>query len=92
MSRVRKPWGEVDWGSSRIEITRCSLRVPEIRMQSTPMEELIAGLPDASGEFTGYFDTGVMEDFYNRLLGPGLDTLGMSADACSPDVSQPYPF
>ena len=51
------------------------------------MEELVAGLPDASGEFTGRF-----EDFYNRLLGPGLATIMVGPDACSPDTSQPYPF
>lgn len=54
--------------------------------------ERVAGLPDASGEFTGYFDNGSYEDYYNRVLGPGLGTIMVGPDACSPDVSQPYPF
>lgn len=91
MSRVSKPFSEIDWTNCRIEI----------RMESTPMnvawrsdimDELLAGLPDASGEFTGYFDSVATDDYYNRMLGPSLDTLMVGPDACSPDVSQPYPF
>ena len=83
MTRIRRPF-EVDWANARITVTRSPA--------TTALDELLASLPDASGEFTGYLIPPMWAESFGFRPEPLDSNYFDFRDACSPDVSEPYPF